>query len=330
MRCVIEARRGAIVAAAAAVCMCPVAPSSWAQNFPAKPVRYVVPFGAGASPDIVGRLLADRFTRLWGQQVFVDNRVGAAGVLGTAYVAKSPPDGHTLIQCNIASSGIAVSLYAKMPYDQVRDIAPVTRIGMTPNIITVHPSMPVRTMKQLIAYARANPNKLSYSSGLVGTSPQLSMELIKLKTKTDIVNIPYKIGAQGITDTIAGQVPVNISNFPATVAPVQTGRLRPLAVTSATRAGQAPDVPTVQEAGIPGYEVNSWYGVCAPAGTPMALLDKLNADINSVLRMPDIRQRLDELMMGGPQTSREEFDQFIRAEIAKWAQVIKDAGIPQQ
>jgi tripartite-type tricarboxylate transporter receptor subunit TctC len=330
MRCVIEARRGAIVAAAAAVCMCPVAPSSWAQNFPAKPVRYVVPFGAGASPDIVGRLLADRFTKLWGQQVFVDNRVGAAGVLGTAYVAKSPPDGHTLIQCNIASSGIAVSLYAKMPYDQVRDIAPVTRIGMTPNIITVHPSMPVRTMKQLIAYARANPNKLSYSSGLVGTSPQLSMELIKLKTKTDIVNIPYKIGAQGITDTIAGQVPVNISNFPATVAPVQTGRLRPLAVTSATRAGQAPDVPTVQEAGIPGYEVNSWYGVCAPAGTPMALLDKLNADINSVLRMPDIRQRLDELMMGGPQTSREEFDQFIRAEIAKWAQVIKDAGIPQQ
>ena len=330
MRCVIEARRGAIVAAAAAVCMCPVAPSSWAQNFPAKPVRYVVPFGAGASPDIVGRLLADRFTKLWGQQVFVDNRVGAAGVLGTAYVAKAPPDGHTLIQCNIASSGIAVSLYAKMPYDQVRDIAPVTRIGMTPNIITVHPSMPVRTMKQLIAYARANPNKLSYSSGLVGTSPQLSMELIKLKTKTDIVNIPYKIGAQGITDTIAGQVPVNISNFPATVAPVQTGRLRPLAVTSATRAGQAPDVPTVQEAGIPGYEVNSWYGVCAPAGTPMALLDKLNADINSVLRMPDIRQRLDELMMGGPQTSREEFDQFIRAEIAKWAQVIKDAGIPQQ
>jgi tripartite-type tricarboxylate transporter receptor subunit TctC len=330
MRCVIEARRGAIVAAAAAICMCPVAPSSWAQNFPAKPVRYVVPFGAGASPDIVGRLLADRFTKLWGQQVFVDNRVGAAGVLGTAYVAKAPPDGHTLIQCNIASSGIAVSLYAKMPYDQVRDIAPVTRIGMTPNIITIHPSMPVRTMKQLIAYARANPNKLSYSSGLVGTSPQLSMELIKLKTKTDIVNIPYKIGAQGITDTIAGQVPVNISNFPATVAPVQTGRLRPLAVTSATRAGQAPDVPTVQEAGIPGYEVNSWYGVCAPAGTPMALLDKLNADINSVLRMPDIRQRLDELMMGGPQTSREEFDQFIRAEIAKWAQVIKDAGIPQQ
>ena len=323
----VEARRGLILAITVALWL---APAASAQSFPSKPVRYVVPFGAGASPDIVGRLLADRFTKLWGQQVFVDNRVGAAGVLGTAYVAKAPPDGHTLIQCNIASSGIAVSLYAKMPYDQVRDIAPVTRIGMTPNIITVHPSVPIKSMKQLIAYARANPNKLSYSSGLVGTSPQLSMELIKLKTKIDIVNIPYKIGFQGLTDTIAGQVPINISNFPTTVAPVQSGRLRPLAVTSATRASQAPDVPTVQEAGIPGYEVNSWYGVCAPAATPAALLDRLHADINGVLRMPDIRARLDELMMSGPQTTREEFDQFIRAEIAKWAQVIKDAKIPQQ
>jgi tripartite-type tricarboxylate transporter receptor subunit TctC len=156
------------------------------------------------------------------------------------------------------------------------------------------------------------------------------MELIKLKTNTDIVNIPYKIGFQGLTDTIAGQVPVNISNFPTTVAPVQAGRLRPLAVTSATRAAQAPDVPTVQEAGLPGYEVNSWYGVCAPAGTPAALLDRLHADINGVLRMTDVRARLDELMMGGPQTTREEFDQFIRAEIATWARVIKDAKIPQQ
>src|SRR5262245_1024895 len=142
MRCVIEAGRGAILSLAVVAYVCPAA--SWAQSFPSKPVRYVVPFGAGASPDIVGRLLADRFTRLWGQQVFVDNRVGAAGVLGTAFVAKSPPDGHTLIQCNIASSGIAVSLYAKMPYDQVRDIAPITRIGMTPNIVTIHPSVPIK------------------------------------------------------------------------------------------------------------------------------------------------------------------------------------------
>ncbi len=336
MRCVIQACRGMIFSIAAALWMYPL--TSWAQtaatgsaqSFPNKLVRYVVPFGAGASPDIVGRILADRLTRLWGQQVIVDNRVGAAGVLGTAFVAKSPPDGHTLVQCNIASSAITMSLFAKMPYDQLRDIAPVTRIGLTPNILTVHPSMPIRSMQQLVAYAKAHPGKLSYSSGLAGTSPQLSIELLKLLAKIDIVNIPYRIGAQAITDTIGGQVPFNISNFPAMVAPVQTGRVRPLAVTSAQRATQLPEVPTVQESGFPGYDVQSWQGVCAPAGTPAAVLDKLHADFNTVLRMPDVRQRLDELVMIAAPTSREEFEQFIRTEITRWAQVIKDANIPQQ
>jgi tripartite-type tricarboxylate transporter receptor subunit TctC len=312
----------------AAACLCPAA--AWSQSFPTKPVRYVVPFGPGGSPDIVARLIADRLTRLWGQQVIVDNRAGVAGVLGTAFVAKSAPDGHTLIQCNIASSAIGVTLFAKIPYDQLRDIAPVTRIGLTPNIITAHPSVPFRTLKDFIAYAKRNPGKLSYSSGQVGTSPQLSMELVKLIAKIDVVNIPYKIGAQGITDNIAGQVPVGISNFPASVAPVQSGRLRPLAVTSATRVSQLPDVPTVQESGFPGFDVNSWQGVCAPAATPAALLDKLNTDINSVLRIPEIHQRMEELVMIGAQTSREEFDQFIRMEIARWAKVIKDAAIPLQ
>jgi tripartite-type tricarboxylate transporter receptor subunit TctC len=335
MRRVIEAHRRIILSIAAAVWMCPA--TSWAQttirsgqDFPTKPVRYVVPFGPGTSPDLVARLLTDRLTRLWGQQVIVDNRVGVAGVLGTAFVAKSPPDGHTLIQCNIASSAIAVSLFTKMPYDQLRDIAPVTRIGMTPNIVLVHPSLPVMSMKDLIVYARARPGQLSYASGLVGTSPQLSMELIKLMTNIDIVNIPYKNAAQGVTDTIAGQIPVNVSNFPASVAPVQSRRLRPLAVTTATRVAQAPTVPTMQESGLPGYDVSSWYGVCAPAATPTGLLDKLNSDINSVLRIPELHQRLEELVIGGPETTREEFDQFIRVEIAKWAKVIKDAGIPQQ
>ena len=308
--------------------------TSWSQtsspSWPVKPVRYIVPFGAGGSPDLVARILADRWTKLWGQQVIVDNRAGVAGMLGTAFVAKSPPDGYTLVQCNVASSGIGMSLFAKTPYDQLRDIAAVTRIGLTPNIIFVHPSMPVKSMKELIAYARRNPGKLSYASGQVGTSPQLSMELVKLVTKIDMVNIPYKIGAQGITDNIAGQVPVGISNFPASVAPVQSGRLRPLAITSSPRVSQLPDVPTLQEAGVPGVEVSSWQGVCAPAATPPALLDKLNADINGVLRIPEIQARMEELVMIGPQTTREEFDQFIRAEIARWAKVIRDAKIPQQ
>jgi tripartite-type tricarboxylate transporter receptor subunit TctC len=262
--------------------------------------------------------------------VIVENRVGVAGVLGTAFVAKSPPDGHTLIQCNVASSAIAMSLFAKVPYDQVRDLAAVTRIGMTPNIVLVHPSVPFRTMREFVAYAKANRGKLSYSSGLVGTSPQLSMELIKLIEKIDVVNVPYKNAAQGVTDTIAGQIPVNVSNFPASVAPVQSGRLRPLAITTAARVPQAPSIPTMQESGFPGYEVSSWYGLCAPAATPAAILDKLNADMNAVLRQPELQARLEELVIGGPATTRDEFDQFIRAEIAKWAKVVKEAAIPQQ
>ena len=313
---------------AAAVWMCPAA--SWAQQYPTKVVRYVVPFGPGGSPDLVARLITDRLTRMWGQQVIVDNRAGVAGVLGTAFVAKSAPDGHTLVQCNVASSGIGVTLFAKIPYDHHRDIAAVTRIGLTPNIIIVHPSMPVKSMKELIAYAKRYPGKLSYASGQVGTSPQLSMELVKLMAKIDMVNIPYKIGAQALTDNIAGQVPVGISNFPQTVAPVQSGRLRPLAVTGAQRVAQLPDVPTVAEAGLPGFEVNSWQGVCAPSATPVAVLDKINNDVNSVLRIPEIKERMEELVMIGPQTTREEFDQFIRAEISKWAKVIKDAAIPLQ
>jgi tripartite-type tricarboxylate transporter receptor subunit TctC len=331
-----EVRRGVIVTMATTAWICPLAslaqPAATAPppGFPNKLVRYVVPFGAGSSPDIVGRLLADRLTRLWNQQVIVDNRVGAAGVLGTAFVAKSPPDGYTLIQCNVASSAITMSLFAKMPYDQLRDLTAVTRIGMTPNILTAHPSVPIRSIQEFIAYAKANPGKLSYSAGLVGVSPQLSMELFRLTAKIRIEHIPYKLGAQAITDTIGGQVPFNVSNFPATVSPVQNGRLRPLAVTSAQRTVQLPQVPTIQESGFPGFEVQSWYGICAPSATPAAVLDKLNADLNTVLRMPDVQQRLTELMIGGPQTSREEFDQYIRAEIARWGQVIKDAGIAQQ
>jgi tripartite-type tricarboxylate transporter receptor subunit TctC len=328
MRCVLEARRGLIVSIATAIWMCPIA--SWAQSYPNKPVRYVVPFGPGGSPDLVARLLGERLSKLWGHQVVVDNRVGAAGVLGTAFVAKSAPDGHTLVQCNVASSGIAVSLNASMPYDQLRDLAAVSRIGMLPNVLTVHPSLPLKSIKEFIAYAGANPGKLSYAGSLVGTSPHLSMEWLKLIAKFDVVHIPYRIGSQGISDTIAGQVPVGIFNLPASVAPVQAKRLRALAVTSAQRAAAFPDVPTIKETGFPNYEVNSWYGVCAPAATPAVVLDKLHADITAVLRMPDFQQRMSELVMDATPMSREEFDRFIRADIARWAHIIKEAKIPLQ
>jgi len=322
-----KATRMLMRAVAAAAWMC--AAASWAQDFPVKPVRYVVPFPAGTSNDIVGRLLTDRLTQLWGQQVFVDNRVGASGTIGAAFVAKSPPDGYTLLHCNIAPNAISPSMFAKMPYEH-RDFAPITRIGMPPNVITVHPSVPFRSIKELVTYAKSNPGKLSYTAGLVGTSPHLAMEWLKLRMKFDIVHIPYRNAGQGTSDVIAGQLPVNITNFPFVIGPIQNGRLRALAITSAKRQAQLPDVPTIQESGVPDFEVNSWYGVCAPAGTPVALLDKLNADLHSVLRIPEIKQRLTELGMPPAPTSREEFDQFIRAEIARWAQVIKDARIPKQ
>ena len=319
--------RGLVYVIAVVVGMCSAA--ARAQDFPSKPVRYVVPFGPGGSPDIVGRLVADRLSRLWGQTVIVENRAGVAGVMGTAFVAKAPPDGYTLLQCNIAPNAIGVSMFKKLPYDQVRDIAPITRIGSLPNILLSHPSLPVRSVKDLIAYAKDRPGKLSYSSGQVGTSPQLSIELLKQATKIEIVNIPYKIGSQALTDAIGGQVPLNVSNLPQSVSPVESGRLRGLAVTSAKRAAPLPSVPTMQESGIAGYEVTSWYGVCAPAGTPAAILDKVNADVTTVLRNPELQQRLSELITEITPTPREEFDRFIRAEIDRWAQVIKDAHIPQ-
>ena len=326
MHSVIGVRRGLICAIAAAVWMCSAA--SWSQTFPTKPVRYVVPFPAGSGNDIVGRLIAERLTQLWGQQVIVDNRVGASGTIGAAFVAKSPPDGYTLLHCNIAPNAISLSMMANIPYEH-KDFAPITRIGMPPNVIVVHPSVPFKSIKELVAYAKSNPGKLDYAAGTVGTSPHLTMEWLKLRLKFDIVHVPYRNASQGTTDVIAGQLPINISNLPFLVAPVQAGQLRALAVASAKRQTLLPGVPTMQESGVPDFEVNSWYGVCAPAGTPEALLDKLNADIRSAMRIPEVEKRLTELGMPPAPTSREEFDRFMRAEIARWAQVIKDAGIPK-
>jgi tripartite-type tricarboxylate transporter receptor subunit TctC len=291
-------------------------------------VRYVVPFPAGTSNDIVGRLLADQLTRLWKQQVIVDNRVGASGTIGAAFVAKSPPDGYTLLHCNIAPNAISPSMM-KLPYDS-KDFAPITRIGMPPNIILVHPSTPWRSIKDMVAYAKANPGKLSYASGLVGTSPHLTMEWLKQRLKFDILHIPFVNAGQGTNQVMAGEIPINVTNMPFVVGPIQSGRLRALAVASAKRQALLPDVPTMQEQGVPDFEVNSWYGICAPAGVPAPLLDKLNADIIEAMQDPLVTQRLTEMGMPPAPTTRDEFDKFMRGEIDKWAQVVRDAKIPRQ
>ena len=304
--------------------------ASWAQGYPVKPVRYVIPFPAGGSPDLIARLIAERFSRMWGQQVLVDSRPGAGGTVGAAFAAKSPPDGYTLFQCNIASSAIAESLYARLPYDQQRDFAPLSRIGTTASVLVVHPSLPARSVKEFIAYARAHPGKLSYGTSAAGTSPQLSMELLKLTAKVDVVHIAYKGAPQALTDVIGGQIPVSMQTAPGVLAAIQGGRVRALAVTSMKRLPQLPDVPTMHEAALPGFEVTSWYGLCAPAATPAALLEKIHADLIAVLRMPEIQQRMNDIVVQVAPMSRDEFAQFIRAEIARWARVIKEAGIPQQ
>src|SRR5689334_13396870 len=299
MRTVTEASRALVCALAAALSVhsltahAQTSSPRGVQDFPAKPVRYVVPFPAGTSNDMVGRLLADQLSKMWKQQVIVDNRVGASGTIGAAMVAKSPPDGYTLLHCNIAPNAISLSMM-KLPYDN-KDFAPVTRIGMPPNIIMVHPSTPFRSIKQMVAYAKANPGKLSYAAGLVGTSPHLTMEWLKQRLNFDIVHIPFVNASQGTNQVIAGEIPINVTNMPFVVGPILAGRLRALAVASAERQALLPNVPTMQEQGVPDFEVNSWYGVCAPAGVPAALLDKLNADIVEAMREPTVARHLTEM-----------------------------------
>ncbi len=298
-----------------------------AQAYPTKPVRYIVPFPAGASPDIVGRLMADRLSRIWGQQVIVDNRSGVGGTLGAGIAARAAPDGYTLFQCNIASNAVAVALYAKLPYDAARDFEPISRIGTTASVLVVHPSFAPTTVAEFIAYAKANPGKVSYGSSAAGTSPHLAMELLKTLTRIDVVHIAYKGAPQALADLIGGQIPASISNMPAFLPAVQSGRARALAVTSLKRAPQMPTVPTLDESGIKGYEVTSWYGVCAPAATPVAILNKLNADLTKVLTAPDVQQRMIELVIEPAPTSREAFGAFIRSETVRWGQVAKDAKL---
>ena len=313
-----------------AILACHVQGAASAQSYPVKPVRYLVPFPAAGSPDIVARQIAERLGRMWNQQVVVDNRSGAGGTLGAAIAAKAPADGYTLFQCNIASSAIAESLYATMPYNHQRDFAAISLIGKTPNVLIVHPSMPSRTIIEFIAYAKANPGKLSYGTSAAGSSQQLTMEFFKLTAKIDVVQVAYKGAPQALSDVIGGQIPVSVQSAPAVLPAIQGGRVRALAVTSLTRLSQLPAVPTVHETALPGFEVSSWYGLCAPTGTPAPVLDKVHVDLTAVLHQPELQQRFRDLVIEVASTSREEFAQFMRAETARWARVIKEAGIAQQ
>ncbi len=330
MKRLVTATVSAALAAAALPALAQSTAAGAEQAFPTRPIRYVVAFAAGDSPDIVARLVGDRLSRLWEQQVVVENRTGAGGTIAGTFVAKSAPDGYTVLHCNIATNGIAPALYAKLPYDGLRDFAPISRIGTTANAINVHPSLPVRTLQEFIAHAKSHPGKISYGHGGIGASPHLTMELFRSQAGINLVNIAYKGASPALTDLLGGQIPAMISNVPALLPYVQAGKIRTLAVTSPKRVPQLPAVPTMIESGFADFVVTSWYGMCAPAGTPVPVLDKLHSGLTRVLQLPDVKQRFaDQVVEVAPQ-SRGEFAAFIGNEMQRWATVAKAAGLTAQ
>ena len=298
-----------------------------AQGFPNKPVRIIVPFSAGSGSDVFARTLGPKFTETWGQQVVVENREGAGGAIGAQLVAKAAPDGSTLL-LGATSWAVAPSLYAKPPYDAFRDFVPVGRIGSVPSVLVVHPALPVNDVKALIKLAKAQPGKLDYSSSGKGAPSHLFVEYFKAMAKVDIVEVPYKITAQALTDVIGGQIVMNLPILAAGLPHVRAGRLKALAVTSAKRAGAAPEIPTLAESGgLPGYEAAQWQGFIAPAGTPADVVTKINAELNRALQLPDVKERIGNLGVDFAPTTPQQFAADIKTDVAKWDQLIKSLGI---
>ena len=296
-----------------------------AQGYPAKPIKIVVTFPLGGAPDILARLFGAKMQEHWGQPVIVDNRPGAGGNIGADYVAKSPADGYTLVMGTVGTHAINPSLYSKMPYDPLRDFVPVVLVAQTPNMLVVNNNVPVKSVKELIDYAKANPGKVFFGSPGIGTSIHVSGELFNTMTGAKTVHVPYKGRQFAIPDLLAGQIHMMFDNMPSALPVAKEGKLRALAVTSAKRHPAAPDIPTMSET-LPGFEATSWFAVYAPAGTPADVVAKLNAELNRVMALADVRERLAGIgldVVGGPP---EQLAAYTRAELAKWAKVVKDSG----
>jgi tripartite-type tricarboxylate transporter receptor subunit TctC len=299
-----------------------------AQDYPAKPIRMVTPWPPGGGTDIVTRLVSAKLGEAWGQQVVVENRAGATGTIGTDLVAKSAPDGYTLIIGTNATHVLAVSLLPSLPYDQQKDLTPVTRIAAVPHIIAVNPSVNARTLGELIALAKASPGRIAFGSAGNGSTPHLAGELFKSIAGVDLQHVPYKGTGQSLQDTLGGQVQVSFDTMPSVLPHIKSGKLRALAIAGPKRVSALPDVPTVAEAGAPGAEGMTWYGMFGPAGLPPEIVRKLHAEVVKIVALPDVKARLDAL--GSDETasaSPEEFAAMVRADIAKYAKVIKAAGL---
>jgi hypothetical protein len=307
-----------------------LAATAVAQDYPSRPLRYVVPFTAGGGGDIIIREVAQRLTARLGQTVIVDNRAGAGGSLGTEIVARAPADGYTLLMANVAPMAINVSVYKKLNYDPAKDFAPVTLLASFPNILVLHPSVPARTLPQLIALARSKPGQLTYASAGAGSTTHLAAEFFRSRAQVDVIHVPYKGGGAALIDLVAGQVTLYFSSLPAALPMVRTGRLRALGVTGLTRSVAAPDVPTIAESGFAGFEAVTWIGAVAPAGTPPAIITRLNRELVEIMQAGDMREKM--IAQGAePLTNTpEQFAAYIKSEIGKWAAVVKQAGIAEQ
>ena len=298
-----------------------------AQEYPSKPIRFIVPFPPGGGNDTMARTVGHKLTAALGQQIVIDNRAGAGGIIGAETAARSAPDGYTLFLGGVGSHGINPNLHARLGYDPVTDFAPISLIASAPLILVVHPSVPAKSVKELIQLAQAKPGQLNFASNGKGGSSHLAAEMFKMMTTTDMVHVPYKGLSPALTDLLSGQVQLMFSSTVAILPQVRAGKLRPLAMTGARRSPAMPDVPTIAESGVPGYETASWYGVLAPAGTPRAIVERLNRQIVKITHAPDVRERLATEGADPVGSSPEEFAAHIKRELARWAKVIKQAGI---
>jgi tripartite-type tricarboxylate transporter receptor subunit TctC len=294
--------------------------------YPSKPVRLIVPFPPGGAVDYYARAVQNRLAETLGQPIVIENRAGASGMVGAELVAKSPPDGYTVLVGNIASLAMNVGIYSKMPYDPAKDLTPIMRTVAVDYAMVVHPSVPARTVADFVAYARANPGKLSYGSAGSGSAPHLSTELFKQRAGIDIVHIPFKGGGPMVTDLLGGQIQMVIADQANLMPHVKAGKLRALAVGTLARSAVYPDLPTIAESGYPGFEARAWQGIAGPAGMPPDVVKQLQAAIAKVMAMPDVRARLVEGGLDPIVSTPEEFGEFIRTEIAKWSKVAKDVG----
>jgi len=308
----------------AVIALCAIAFGAWAQTYPTKPIRIVVGFPPGGGNDIIARLVGAKMQETWGQSVVIDNRPGAASIIAAEHVAKSAPDGYTLLVNATGGMSVNPVLYAKLPYDSLKDFVPISMVGSFPLVLIVNPSVPANSVPELVAYAKANPGKLNYSSG--STAFQVATEMFKQMTGTDLRHIPYKGSAASITAVIAGDVQMTIVDTPPLVPQIKAGKVRALGVTSAKRSSSMPEIPTVAEA-VPGYEMVLWIGMFAPAGTPPEIAAKLNAEVVRIVKLPDIRQKLDGMGVEPLGNTPEQVSEWIRREIARYGPVVKAANI---